>query len=175
GELIDLAAVQHGGVAVLANDMFFSHRNNLLMPGRAENMGDGWETKRKRGPGNDWVIIRLGAPGVISSAEIDTNHFKGNYPDSCSLEGAYLGDVPADFLTSRSIEWTELLPQIRLQAHTRHYFEKELHMVGPFTHIRMNIFPDGGISRLRLFGRVAEKVVGGRPSFERVLEGQEPR
>ncbi len=175
GELIDLAAVQNGGVSVLANDMFFSHRNNLLMPGRAENMGDGWETKRKRGPGNDWVIIQLGAPGFISMAEVDTNHFKGNFPDSCSLEGAYLGDVPADYLTSRSIEWTELLPQTKLQAHTRHYFEKELHPVGPFTHIRLNIFPDGGISRLRLFGSVAERVGSGRPQFESLLEGQERR
>lgn len=156
GGLIDLAAVQNGGVSVLANDMFFSHRNNLIMPGRAANMGDGWETKRKRGPGNDWVIVRLGKPGRIQRVEVDTNHFKGNYPDCCSLEGCFLGDVPPDFLTSRAIAWQELLPQTKLQAHTRHHFEQELKPVGPFTHVRLNIFPDGGISRLRLHGTICE-------------------
>ena len=61
--------------------------NNLLLPGRAENMGGGWETRRKRAPGHDWILIRLGARGTINTIEVDTNHFKGNYPDRCSLEG----------------------------------------------------------------------------------------
>jgi allantoicase len=151
---LDLAAVQHGGVAVLANDMFFSHRNNLIMPGRAANMGDGWETKRKRGPGNDWVVVRLGRPGLLSEVEVDTNHFKGNYPDRCSLEGAVLPDgVPVEFLSSLSIDWRVILPETKLQPHHQHRFSSELLPGGPYTHVRLSIYPDGGISRLRLFGR----------------------
>ena len=156
GEAIDLAAVENGGVSVLANDMFFSHRNNLIMPGRAANMGDGWETKRRRGPGNDWVVVRLGVPGTIEKVEVDTNHFKGNFPDSCSLEALYLADeVPADFMSNRNLPWQTLLPQTKLQASHRHVFESELVAGGPYTHVRLSIYPDGGISRLRLFGRPA--------------------
>ena len=87
GELVDLAAVENGGVPLACSDMFFSSMNNLIMPGRAENMGDGWETKRRRGPGYDWIIVKLGLPGAIQKIEVDTNHFKGNYPDTCSIEG----------------------------------------------------------------------------------------
>jgi allantoicase len=155
--LVDLAAVENGGVSVLANDMYFSHRNNLIMPGRSKFMGDGWETKRKREPGNDWVIVRLAAPGRLEKVEVDTNHFKGNFPESCSLEGIYLeGEVPANFLTSRSLEWQTVLPRTKLEAHKQHYFEQELVPGGPYSHIRLSIYPDGGISRLRLHGR-AEK------------------
>ncbi len=149
---IDLGAVENGGLALLANDMFFSHKNNLLMPGRAANMGDGWETKRKRGPGHDWVIVRLGAPGVLTRIEVDTNHFKGNYPESFSLEGCVAKDAPTSFLTSRSLHWEEILPRTKLQGHTQHVFEREILAKKAFTHVRLNIFPDGGISRLRLHG-----------------------
>jgi allantoicase len=155
-ELIDLAAVQNGGVALLCNDMFFSHRNNLLMPGRSANMGDGWETRRRRAPGNDWLILRLGAPGTIRKVEVDTNHFKGNFPESCSLEACSIaGDVPDEFLTSRAIDWKTLLPRTKLQAHTQHEFATELQETGMITHVRLSIYPDGGISRLRLFGHAA--------------------
>lgn len=156
--LIDLAAVENGGIALLCNDMFFSHRNNLIMPGRSVNMGDGWETRRKRGAGHDWLILRLGARGMLERIEVDTNHFKGNFPESCSIEGADLGahaeTLPSNFLSSRSIAWTELLSRTPLQAHHRHFYEADaLATRQPFTHIRLNIFPDGGVSRLRLWGR----------------------
>lgn len=151
-QYVDLAAVENGGVVLVANDMFFGPKDNLIMPGRAATMGEGWETKRKRGPGHDWVIIRLGAPGVIKRIEVDTNHFKGNFPESCSLEGCWADGVPPDFSTSRSIEWTEILPRSPLQGHTLHSFAKELQAAPPFTHVRFNIYPDGGVSRLRLFG-----------------------
>ena len=78
--------------------MFFGHRHNLIMPGRALNMSDGWETKRRRGPGYDWTIIRLGTPGHIRRLEIDTSWFKGNFPESCSLESCDAADVPLDTL-----------------------------------------------------------------------------
>ncbi len=151
GGLVDLAAVVNGGLAVLASDMFFGHRNNLIMPGRAKNMGDGWETKRRRGPGYDWIVVRLGAPGTIEKVEVDTNHFKGNYPDSCSLEGCRAPGAAAEELAGAS--WSELLPRVKLRAHERRFFARELAARGPFTHVRLNIYPDGGVSRLRLYGR----------------------
>lgn len=157
GELIDLAAVENGGVPLVCSDMFFSSMNNLIMPARAENMGDGWETKRRRGPGHDWIILQLGMPGRIQKIEVDTNHFKGNYPDTCSIEGCDAGGATADDLTSIvDTRWNELLPKTKLRADTRHFFEKELAPIERCTHVRLNIYPDGGVSRLRVWGTVAD-------------------
>jgi allantoicase len=146
---IDLAAAENGGQVPLASDMFFGHRQNLIMPGLAQNMSDGWESQRRRGPGHDWCVVKLGSPGVLTRVEIDTSHFIGNYPESCSLEGGTGGS------NLSTIAWRELLPMSKLQAHTRHAFEKEVQDLGEITHVRFNIFPDGGVSRLRLFGRLA--------------------
>jgi allantoicase len=148
GEL-DLAAVENGGIVVSCSDMFFGHRHNLIMPGAATHMGDGWETKRRRGPGHDWTIIKLGARGAIARAEVDTTHFKGNAPDSCMLE---VCDV-TDALPAENVNWVTVLPRSPLQPHTRHSFD-----VPPAaaTHARFSIFPDGGIGRLRLFGTVGD-------------------
>jgi allantoicase len=152
GEVIDLAAVENGGVPLACSDMFFSSMNNLIMPGRSENMGDGWETKRRRGPGHDWIILELGAPGAIQKIEVDTNHFKGNYPDSCSIEGCVAPGASAEELTTDKTRWSEILSKTKLQAHTRHFFEKELSPLDGCTHLRLNIYPDGGVSRLRVWG-----------------------
>ncbi len=151
---VDLAAVENGSVVVATSDMFFGVGQNLTMPGRAANMGDGWETKRRRGPGYDWAIIRLGKPGVIQKIEVDTNHFKGNYPDQCSLEGCHAPHSTIEALKSSSIQWKELLPKTKLHADTRHFFEKELSEIGLCSHVRLNIYPDGGVSRLRVWGVV---------------------
>ena len=150
---IDLAAVENGGTVLEASDMFFGHKHNLIMPGRAQDMSDGWETKRRRGEGYDWCIIKLGNEGTIKRVEIDTSHFKGNYPESCSIEVCRASD-DANF---DELEWQELLPNSKLQAHTRHAFVDEIKDCGAVTHVRFNIFPDGGVSRLRLYGRIAEK------------------
>jgi allantoicase len=155
GELVDLAAVENGGVPLACSDMFFSSMNNLIMPGRAENMGDGWETKRRRGPGHDWIILKLGKPGTIRKIEVDTNHFKGNYPDTCSIEGCAMPDASTDELVSNNTRWSEILPKTKLQADTRHFFERELSPIDSCTHIRLNIHPDGGVSRLRVWGTLA--------------------
>jgi allantoicase len=152
GELVDLAAVENGGVPLACSYMFFSSMNNLIMPGRSENMGDGWETKRRRGPGYDWIIVKLGLPGTIRKIEVDTNHFKGNYPDTCSIEGCVAPDASTDELTGPGTRWSEILPMTKLQADTRHFFERELFSIGDCTHIRLNIYPDGGVSRLRVWG-----------------------
>jgi allantoicase len=152
GELVDLAAVENGGVPLACSDMFFSSMNNLVVPGRAESMGDGWETKRRRGSGYDWIILKLGVPGAIRKIEVDTNHFKGNYPDMCSIEGCAAPGASTDELTSTDTRWSEILPRTKLQADTRHFFEREVSSIGHCTHIRLNIYPDGGVSRLRLWG-----------------------
>ena len=154
GGSIDLAAVEHGALVLACSDMFFGHRHNLIMPGRGINMSDGWETKRRRGPGCDWAIIKLGAPGQVQRVEVDTSHFKGNFPESCSLEGCNALDVPFESLTDLSLTWSSILPRTRLQAHTRHFFEQELIEAGGVSHLRFNIFPDGGVSRLRVYGTV---------------------
>ena len=146
---IDLAAAENGGDVPLASDMFFGHRQNLIMPGFARDMSDGWESQRRRGPGHDWCIIKLGAAGNITRAEVDTSFFKGNYPESCSLDAGISADGDLD-----AIEWRALLPMQKLQAHTRHTFAAQLNDIGAVTHVRLNIFPDGGVSRLRLFGRI---------------------
>lgn len=157
GGLVDLAAVENGGLVVATSDEFYGHRHNLIMPGRAADMSDGWETKRRRGPGHDWCVIRLGARGRVRRVEVDTAHFKGNFPESCSLE---VCDAPeaSEFneASLAGLGWRELLPRARLQAHTRHFYEDELKDAGDATHARFQIYPDGGVSRLRLYGSLAE-------------------
>jgi allantoicase len=154
GSEIDLAAIEHGGLVLACSDMFFGHRHNLIMPGRALDMSDGWETKRRRGPGHDWTVIQLGKAGRIRRVEVDTAHFKGNFPESCSIEACDAGEHVSAATGFDALEWTELLPRTRLQAHTRHFFEDELKDAGVVTHVRFNIFPDGGVSRLRLMGNI---------------------
>lgn len=150
--LIDLVALENGGEVLKCNDMFFGPKDNLILPGRAKTMGDGWETRRKRGPGNDWIILKLGTPGKIKRVEVDTNHFKGNFPDACSIEICPAGKAEEDL---SNIAWETLLPPVKLRAHEQRTFEKEL--VTTATElaadlIRLQIYPDGGVSRLRLYG-----------------------
>jgi len=151
-EEIDLAAAINGGKALACNDMFFSAMGNLIMPGRGLNMGDGWETKRNRTPGNrDWVILKLARPGNIDRIVVDTCHFKGNYPDTCSIEACNTAN-DTDVINDK-VQWTELLPKQILSADKEHEFSKEINHAAAVSHVRLNIFPDGGISRLRLFGK----------------------
>lgn len=152
--IVDLAAIEHGGLVLAASDMHYGAKDNIIMPGRAANMGDGWETKRRRGPGHDWILLRLGAPGRIVKLEIDTNHFKGNYPDRASVEGCF---APGPLLQlPEAAEWRVLLPETKLHAHKRHFFSRELLDAGVVSHLRLNIFPDGGISRFRVHGTLAQ-------------------
>ena len=152
-ELIDLAAAQVGGKAIGCNDMFFSSMDNLIMPNRGANMGDGWETKRNRTPNNrDWVILRLAHSGCIQKIIVDTCHFKGNYPDSCSIE-ACLADNDEAVIEGK-VNWQTLLPRQKLSADSEHFYEKEILSIDCVSHMRLNIFPDGGVSRLRLVGRI---------------------
>ena len=148
-EELDLASALYGGKAIACNDMFFSSMDNLLMPGRGVNMGDGWETKRNRTPGNrDWVVIRLGYPAMVERISIDTAHFKGNYPDRFSLE---YSNASCDEDCLKENEWQQLLPDQKLSADLVHDFTLEKQV--PCKYIRLNIFPDGGVSRLRVYGK----------------------
>jgi allantoicase len=152
---IDLAAVENGARVLHCSDMFFGHLHNLIMPGRALDMSDGWETKRRRGPGFDWAVIKLATKGEIRRVEVDTSHFKGNYPDTCSLEAWDAEGKVVDESTISTLPWKEVLPRVKLQSHTRHFYEEEIKQAGAVTHVRFNIYPDGGISRLRLYGTIA--------------------
>ncbi len=154
GELIDLAYIKNGGKALLVSDMFFSDKNNLIMPGRGKNMGDGWETKRRRDPGPDWSIIKLACQGSIEKIILDTCHFKGNYPDTFSLEG--ITSNSDDFTNGQQEnKWQPIIERTKLYANREHLFINEIvvNNTQHFTHVRLNIFPDGGVSRMRVFGK----------------------
>ena len=150
--VIDLAALENGGRAIACSDEHFGSMHNLTVAGRGVNMGDGWETARRRGPGNDWVIIALGHPGSVERVEIDTAHFKGNYPDRASLEAALFG--ANETVAANSGEWRTLLAETKLEMDRQHEFIAELEDIGPVSHVRLSIYPDGGVSRLRVFGQL---------------------
>jgi len=153
----DLLALENGGRALACSDEHFGTMHNLNAPGRGVNMGDGWETARRRGPGHDWVVLALGCAGHVEAVEIDTAHFKGNYPDRATLQAAHAAEDDIERLVADSESWPLLLPESRLRPDDRHFFDNDLRHLGPVTHVRLNIFPDGGVSRLRLFGRMAEE------------------
>jgi allantoicase len=150
-EAVDLAALENGGAALACSDAFFAPMHHLLLPGRADNQGGGWETRRKRAPGHDWLIIRLGARGRPRLIEVDTNHFKGNYPDRCAVDAidAAPGTSITDLIASG--DWTRWLEPVPLSAHQRHFF-RAFQADAPVTHVRLCIYPDGGVSRLRIWG-----------------------
>lgn len=140
---LDLAALANGAAIDGCSNMFYSAPANLISPGLAAVMGEGWETARRRDDGNDWVSVRLAAAGLVRFAELDTSHFKGNAPGWAALS-AHAGDG----------EWFELLPRTRLQPDTRHRFR--LASPREATHVRMDVYPDGGMARLRLHGTLSD-------------------
>ena len=156
---LDLAALEHGAAVIGASDMFFGGRHHLILPGDSRGMHDGWETRRRRGPGHDWAIVRLAARGMIERVVVDTSHFKGNAPARASVEGIHAPGVGASKLAQLS-GWRTLI-STALQAHTRHTFDDELRRVGPVTHLRLSVYPCGGVARLRAWGVLAPEAVGG--------------
>lgn len=176
-QLVDLVSVEHGGQVVAFNDAHYGHPKNLLGPGRSKIMADGWETARKKTrpavlqadpstgllevPGKDWVVLKLGHLGEIHQIEVDTHHFKGNFPESCVVYGTqFFGtdesaaeELGGELDTSK---WKVILPRVKLSAHKQHYFsvgEGTLNAVPQgVNYVRLEMFPDGGISRLRLLG-----------------------
>ncbi len=156
----DLACLESGAKALCCSDMFFSPMDNLLKTQPALNMGQGWETRRGRPPTDDWVIIRLGQPGHLQSAVIDTAFFKGNYPEKAQLFGICWPDAPPWALVSNP-NWAPISKMTQLgadQAHTVAITDE-----GPWTHVRLRIVPDGGVSRLRVLGRPALDLMDAPP------------
>ena len=151
GELIDLASARNGGCGLLCSDMFYSSASNLLMPGPGIDMGDGWETRRRRDLANDWAIIRLGLEGSIRKVILDTAHFKGNFPDRFMLEAV---NTRCEDLDAADIPWQTLIAETSLCADQEQLFIEQILVPqdAEFTHVRLNIYPDGGVSRLRIFG-----------------------
>jgi allantoicase len=148
GLTFDLAALRAGGDVVACSDRFYSSPRNVISPGLARVMGDGWETRRRRTPGNEWLVVRLAGQSVVSLAEIDTSGYIGNPPGAASLLGS-----------SDPGEWFPLLPRTELLPDTPHQFR--LTESRPVTHVRLDVFPDGGIARLRLHGSLTEAGLAG--------------
>ncbi|KAJ3767438.1 galactose-binding domain-like protein [Lentinula raphanica] len=169
-ELFDLAHVFAGGKVEFVSDQHFGVGSNLILPGRGKNMGDGWETKRSRVPGHkDWVIIKLAAPGILEQVELDTAHFKGNFPESCEIHAvSSASDINWTVERSENEDWTLILPRTRLGPHRQHYFQLENVEGTPFTHIKLTIHPDGGLKRVRILGRRAD--VGTAEAVENASE-----
>jgi allantoicase len=153
---IDLLAMENGGRGIIANDEHYGRIENLTAPGRGVNMGDGWETRRRREPGHDWAVLELGAPGRIEEVVVDTAFFKGNYPDRCFLQAAAVAAGSPEEIAAASEGWPLLLPEAKLEADKVHVFRDGLADLGAIRFVRLNIVPDGGISRLRLIGRLAQ-------------------
>ena len=150
---IDLLALEHGGRGIIANDQHYGRIENLTAPGRGVDMGDGWETRRRREAGHDWAILELGALGVIEAVVVDTAHFKGNYPDRCSIQAVRDGEGKPEAMAADAVSWPILLREVKLAPDTIATFRDELRKIGPVKFIRLNIVPDGGVSRLRMIGR----------------------
>lgn len=170
-QLTDLVSAEHGGRVIHFNDAHYGHPKNLLAPGRSLTMAGGWETARKKTrpaileadpatgllkvPGKDWVVLKLGHPGVIHDIEVDTNHFKGNFPESCVVYGTQY-DGAEDGVLADSVQWAPILPRVKLVAHAQQYFsaaKNEVNVIpGGVNYVKLEMFPDGGISRLRLRG-----------------------
>ncbi len=149
---IDMAAALNGGRAVGWSDQHYGSPFAMLLPGRGETMGDGWETARRRQPGNEWAVLQLGHAGRITRVEVDTHLYKGNYPDRCSIQAGYLTGGTDQSTVTQSMFWRTLLPEQKLQPDHVHVFEREVVDLGPVTHVRFNSIPDGGVMRLHLIG-----------------------
>ncbi|HEU0222211.1 MAG TPA: allantoicase [Paracoccaceae bacterium] len=151
--VVELSALKNGGRVVAYNDAHYGDVWAILTEGRGRDMGDGWETRRRREPGHDWIIVALGAAGVVEQIEIDTAHYKGNFPDRASVQAARVSYGTDDSVVSQAMFWPEILAPQKLMADHVHLFE--VAPAGPVSHVKLNIHPDGGVSRFRVFGRRA--------------------
>ena len=153
-EIIELSSLKLGGSILAYNNAHYGDVSALLSKGRGKTMGDGWETRRRREPGNDWIIIKLAQKGIIEKIEIDTAHFKGNYPDRASIQAISIDkNITTKDLIQSSENWDVILDETKLTADNIHEYEINSNSKAEATHIRLNIYPDGGVSRLRIFGK----------------------
>ena len=154
GKVLNLTSVLYGATPIACNNEHFGRAENILAPGMGKNMGDGWETRRSRGKNFDWLIIKCAVAGKIKKIQIDTHHFKGNYPDKCSIQAALINKkISGRAIVNNSKKWKLLLNKVKLRAHQKHNFKNNLMKDKKVNYIKINIFPDGGISRIRVFGK----------------------
>ena len=157
GKNLNLTSILNGSTIIGCNNEHFGKAENVLSPGVGVNMGDGWETRRSRGKNFDWIIIKFGISGIINKLEIDTHHFKGNYPNSFSVQSALMPNkVKSKKILSKSKKWRLLLEKTKLKPHKKHSFKIKTFKKNKLNCLRINIFPDGGISRIRAFGQVVK-------------------
>src|SRR6516162_8241081 len=172
--LIDLASTRLGARAIAASDEFFAEKENLLkpepaiwIPDKYTDRGkwmDGWESRRRRVPGNDWCVIQLGLRGIIRKVDIDTNHFLGNHPPVASIDAIVIGDrFPRKIEEADELTWTPILAKSPLEPGSQNLFD--IANDQPWTHVRLNIFPDGGVARFRVYGVVT-------PDWSKVKAGE---
>ena len=153
---VELSALRYGGRILRFSDAHYGDPWVILTEGRGRDMGDGWETRRRREPGHDWMVIALGVPGEIARIEIDTAHFKGNFPGKVSLQASRMAPGTDEAIVCQSMFWPDLMSPQEAQADHIHLFDgTALASLGLVTHVRLNMHPDGGISRFRAFGRPA--------------------
>jgi len=153
-KITNLSSVLNGASIVGCNNEHFGRAENVIAPGKSKNMGDGWETRRSRGKNFDWLIIKFGKIGIINKLEVDTHHFKGNYPDSCSVQTAKIQKkVSNNFIVRNSSRWKVILNKARLKANKKHVFKNNQMKKNKVNFLKINIYPDGGISRIRAFGK----------------------
>ncbi len=153
-KVVNLTSILNGATPISCNNEHFGRAENILAPGKAKNMGDGWETRRSRGKNFDWLILKCATTGKINKIQIDTHHFKGNFPDKCSIQAAYINkNISYKKITDNSKNWRPLIKKVKLYANKKHNFKNKLMRNKKVNYIRINIFPDGGISRIRTFGK----------------------
>jgi allantoicase len=150
---INLASLLNGASVIACNNEHFGKAENILAPGKAKNMGDGWETRRRRDTGFDWLILNSIEGKKINKIEISTHHFKGNFPSHCSLQAAFIPNkISSSSVVKGSNKWKFLMNKVNLSANKTHTFTNKLMKNEKINFIKINIFPDGGISRFRIFG-----------------------
>ncbi len=152
--LYNLLAEMDGARFIACSDSHYGTPANLLRAEPAINMGDGWETRRRREPGHDWCILQLAHPGVLSRIDVQTTHFKGNFPDRLSIQAALVGAGTTASIVNQSLFWQTLLPEQPLRADADHRFDLPLDTIGPISHLRVNMHPDGGLARMQAWGLV---------------------
>ena len=152
-KIINLTSVLNGASIIACNNEHFGKAENILAPGFGKNMGDGWETRRSRGKNFDWLILKCATAGKVKKIQIDTHHFKGNFPDTCTLQASLITKSKAPkAIVKNSKKWKFLLSKVKLKGHKKHNFQNTLMKNTKINYVKINIFPDGGISRIRLFG-----------------------
>ena len=153
--IIDLASVINGSQVVACSDEHFGNANNILLPGKSKNMGNGWETRRRRGRGYDWILLKLGLSGYPISFEINTHYFKGNYPDFFSVQAInHKKNISINSIIKNSKKWQTIIANTKLKPDSSLKIKIPKKFYKKYNYIKLNIYPDGGISRFRIYGKI---------------------